>query len=184
MRAGRIIGVVALLLVVAVVFGLRWKWGEPRRLALQSLSQLDTALRTGNSTDLLKLTCTPAAIRGRTAPEQAQFLTKALADEISPEGLAVLRKEGAFGPLTNIFPAEADAWAKQAGVRVEDCVAFKLERNGLRAEVVLARPPTLGSLPGQGEDAGGRPPTGETTARIVRCNNVKQLAEKQLSTIN
>jgi hypothetical protein len=130
--------------------------GEPRRFAIQTLGQLDTALRTGNSPDLLKLICTPAAIQGRTAPEQAQFLTKTLADEISPEGLTVLQREGSFGPLTNLFSAEAGKWAKQAGAKPEDCVAFKMERAGIRAEVVLLRA-------GQ-------------TFRIVRCNNVKQMA--------
>ena len=171
MKAWWKLGVVASLLVVVAAVWLRWKDGEPRRLAIQTLSQLDTALRTGNSPDLLKLICTPAAIQGRTAPEQAEFLTKALADEISPEGLAVLQREGSFGPLTNLFPVEAAQWAKQAGVKPEDCVAFKLERNGLRAEVVLARPSTLNSQPSTG-------------FRVLRCNNVKQLAQPRLSTAN
>lgn len=156
MRAWRIFGVIGLFLIVAVVVWLRWKGAEPRRFALQALGQLDRALHTGNSPDLLTLICTPAAIQGRTAAEQSQFLTKALADEISPEGLAVLQREGAFGPLTNIFPAEAEMWTKQASVKPEDCVAFKMERAGIRAEVVLLR---------EGQ-----------TFRIVRCNNVKQMA--------
>ena len=47
-------------------------------------------------------------------------------------------------------------------MKVEDCVAFKMERAGIRAEVVLLR---------EGE-----------TYRVVRCNNVKQMApEKQHS---
>ena len=154
-----------MLLIVAVVFWLRWKEGEPRRLAIQTLSELDTAVHTGNSPDLLKIICTPVAVQGRTAAEQAEFLSKALADEISAEGLAVLQREGAFGPLTNIFPAEAGKWAKQAGVTPEDCVAFKLERSGLRAEVVLARDSALGGP--------------HSVFRIVRCNNVKQMAQTQ-----
>jgi hypothetical protein len=171
MRAWWTFGVVALLLVVVAVVWLRWKNGEPRRLAIRTLSQLDTALRTGNSPDLLKLICTPAAIQGRTAPEQTEFLTKALADEISPEGLAVLQREASFGPLTNLFPAEAENWAKQAGVKPEDCVAFKLERNGLRAEVVLAEEQ---EVRGQRTEDRGQP---ERHYRILRCNNVKQLAQ-------
>jgi hypothetical protein len=163
--------VVALLLVVAGVLWLRWQEGLPRRQALQTLARLDNALRTGNSADLLTVICLPAAVQGRTAPEQAQFLTKALADEISPEGLTVLQGEGAFGPLTNLFPVEAEAWAKEAGVKAQDCLAFKLERNGLRAEVVLARPSTLNSQPSTG-------------FRVLRCNNVKQLAQTQISTAN
>ena len=55
-----------------------------------------------------------------------------------PKGLRSYgMKEGLFGPLQEMFPQEAAAWAAQAGVKVEDCVAFKLEQNGLRAEVVL-----------------------------------------------
>lgn len=155
-KAARILGVLALVLVVAVVVWLRWKGAEPRRLAIRTLGQLDAALHTGNSPDLLKLICTPAAIQDRTTPEQAEFLTKALSDEISPEGLAVLQRDGAFGSLTNIFPAEAEKWARQAGAKAEDCVAFKMERAGIRAEVVLLR---------EGQ-----------AFRIVRCNNVKQIA--------
>ncbi len=114
----------------------------------------------------------PLRSRAGPAPEQAEFLTKALADEISPEGLAVLQREGSFGPLATVFAAEAEGWAKQGGVKVEDCVAFKLERNGLRAEVVLAAgtplAPRLSPL--------------ATSMRILRCNNVKQLALSSLST--
>ena len=145
-----------LVVVVSVVVSPRRKDGQPRRLAIQTLGGLDTAIRTGNSADLLNAICIPAAIQGRTAPEQAQFLSKALADEISSEGLAVLQREGSFGLLRTLFPAEAEKWAKQAGVKPEDCVAFKMERTGVRAEVVLLRE--------------GR------TLRVVRCNNVKQMA--------
>ena len=66
-----------------------------------------------------------------------------------------------------MFPAEAEGWARQAGVNPDDCVAFKLDRNGLRAEVVLLKPSTLGS----------QSSTPEPSHRIVRVNNVKQMAE-------
>ncbi|MBI4327376.1 MAG: hypothetical protein HY674_19245 [Chloroflexi bacterium] len=108
----------------------------------------------------------PSAISSRTVPEQIEFITKALRDEISPEGIEMLRKRGQFGPLKDLFPIEAGGWAKQAGVGVEDCVAFKMERNGLRAEVVLMKPSTLNS----------QPSTAEAHFRILRCNNVKQMA--------
>jgi hypothetical protein len=93
--------------------------------------------------------------------EQTEFITKALRDELSAEGLEALRKGAQFGPLKELFPAEADAWASQAGVKAEDCVGLRMERNGIRAEVVLVRSPNHES----------RPPF-----RIVRCNNVKQMA--------
>ena len=100
----------------------------------------------------------PEALRSRTAPEQLEFIRKSLQDEISLEGFDVLKKHATYGPLNQLFPAEAAAWAKQAGVNPDDCVAFKLEQNGLKSEVVLV-------LENQ-------------SLKIVRCNNVKQLAAK------
>jgi hypothetical protein len=106
------------------------------------------------------------ALQSRTPSEQLEFITKALSDEVSLEGLAVLKKEGRFGALKEVFPVEADGWVAQAGVKLEDYVAFRLERNGLRTEVVLActsdSPPATHHSP-------------RHTYRIVRCNNVKQL---------
>jgi hypothetical protein len=54
-----------------------------------------------------------------------------------------------------VFPQEAPFWAKAAGVEVADCVAFRGEKNGIRAEVVIT---TNGAY------------------RIIRVNNVKQMA--------
>ncbi len=166
MRAWRTLGISLLLLIVAGGVWLWWKKDEPRRTALAPLQNLANALHRGDSTKLLEAVSIPEAIRGRTTAEQAEFLNKALRDEISPEGLKVLRREGEFGSLTNLFPAEAKIWAEQAGVNPEDCVAFKLERNGLRAEVVLAY------------DSALRAPN--SALKIVRCNNVKQLAAAKL----
>lgn len=149
-----------------------WKHGAPRRQALEALNGFQTALNSSAPEALLRVIVSPSSVRDRTAAEQAEFLRKALRDEISPEGLAVLKRDGQFGPLTNIFPAEAEAWSRQAGVSPENCVAFKLERNGLRAEVVLRKPSTFNPQPSAGD-----PPY-----RIVRVNNVKQLAETNLVT--
>lgn len=144
-----------------------WVHNEPRRDSLASLTRLDTALHSATDrAGLLDLLIIPAALQRRTAPEQAEFIAKALKDEISPEGLAALQRHGDFGPLKKIFPAEAEGWARQAGVYPEECVAFKLERNGLRAEVVLVLIPTYGA----------QPSTRENSYRIVRVNNVKQMA--------
>jgi len=168
---------IVLLAVALLGAALYWWWVQdaPRRASLATLTRLDTALHSANRADLLDLIVIPAAIQGRTAPEQSEFLVKALNDEISPEGLAVLRKHGDYGPLRKLFPTEADTWAKQAGVKPEHCVAFKLERNNLRAEVVL-----LHLLAAPNRSDGGSPPS----FRIVRVNNVKQLAETNLSTAN
>jgi len=155
----------AFLTVVLLAAVLYWRWTQdaPRRESLAALTQLDTALHSGDRAELLHLVVMPTAIQGRTAPEQSEFLAKALNDEISPEGLAVLRKHGRYGPLKELFPAEAETWAKRAGVNPDDCVAFKLERAGLCAEVVLYKPANP-----------------ESPCLIVRLNNVKQLAEARL----
>jgi hypothetical protein len=165
-KAGLVLG--ALLIIAIGIYG--WRQGAPRRESLATLARLDNALHSGNSTELLDLIALPAAVQGRTASEQSEFLVKALNDEISPEGLAVLRKQADYGPLRKLFPAEAEAWAKQAGVDPDECVAFKLERPGLRAEVVLV--PYVPQVTGHSSP----------TFRIVRLNNVKQMADSNLLT--
>jgi hypothetical protein len=151
----------ALLLVALVAYAaFRRVHDAPRRQSLASLTQLDSALRSANHAELLNLVVIPAAVRNRTAPEQSEFLVKALNDEISPQGLEALKKAGDYGPLRELFPTEAEAWASQAGVNPDQCVAFKLERHGLQAEVVLVKPSTR-----------------EAPYRIVRVNNVKQMAD-------
>ena len=162
---------IALLVVASIAAAVFW-WvhDAPRRDSLASLARLDSALHSSSRADLLDLIVIPAAVQGRTAPEQSEFLVKALNDEISPEGLAVLRKQGHYGPLRKLFPAEAETWARQAGVNPDECVAFKLERHGLRAEVVLLKPSTPNS----------QLSTHEAPYRIVRINNVKQMADINL----
>lgn len=146
----------SVLLVVAVVCWHAWEQGEPRRACLSTLQHLQAALNSPDPNLLPQITLLPVALQSRTTAEQSEFIRKALQEEISPEGLAVLKKKGQFGSLTEVFPQESTNWATQAGVNPEDCVAFKLERNGLCAEVVLQKD----------QDA----------YRVLRCNNVKQLA--------
>ena len=162
---------IALLVVALIAAAVCW-WAHdaPRRQSLVSLARLDNALHSANRAELLDLIVLPAAVRDRTPPEQSEFLAKALNDEISPEGLAALKRHGDYGPLKILFPAEAERWAGQAGVNPDNCVAFKLDRNGLRAEVVLAKPSTLNP----------QPSTGDAPYRIVRLNNVKQMADSNL----
>jgi hypothetical protein len=144
-----------------------WVHDAPRRQSLASLARLDNALHSANRAELLDLIVLPAAVRDRTAPEQSEFLAKALNDEISPAGLAALKQHGTYGPLKKLFPAEAEGWAQQAGVNPDDCVAFKLDRHGLRAEVVLVR----------SAEFGVRNAKGQTEYRVLRLNNVKQMAD-------
>ncbi|MBE0543657.1 MAG: hypothetical protein IH623_20115 [Verrucomicrobia bacterium] len=157
------------LLVIALLVAVlsRRMQDAPRRESLAALTRLEMALHSGSRVELAGLLVMPTAIRDHTAPEQSEFLAKALNDEISPEGLAVLKQQGDYGPLKKLFPAEAEAWATQAGVHPDDCVAFKLDRNGLRAEVVLDKPSILNSAT----------TTAKPGYRIVRVNNVKQMAD-------
>jgi hypothetical protein len=150
------LGFVALLVASGGFFWFKWKQDEPRRDCVKTLEHLCQALDSHDSASLLKAIALPQAIQNRPAAEQAEFLTKALRDEISPEGLVALKTRGNFGSLKQLFPAEGDAWARQAGDTPEACVAFKMERSGVRAEVVLLREKGL--------------------FRVIRCNNVKQMA--------
>lgn len=109
MKTWRTFGIILLLLIVA---GGVWRWGKkdgPRRNSLATLNRLDVALHSGSSVRLVGSVSLPTAIQFRSAPEQTEFVQKALRDEISPEGLTILRRKGQFGSLTNLFPAEARA---------------------------------------------------------------------------
>ena len=151
----RVIILVTLALAVCGGF-LFWQHDQPRRSASLALSKLASALANPNGSELLDTVFLPVAIQGRTPTEQREFLTKALADEVSAAGVLALQRGAEFGPLKSVFPNEAAAWCQQAGLNSDHCVAFKLERHGLRAEVVLVQ---------EGK-----------TYRVVRCNNVKQMA--------
>ena len=127
----------------------------PREKAAAALDRLDGALKSADGKALLDTLAVPAAVRERTTAEQNEFVRKALADELSAEGIRVLAREGQFGPLAVVFSNEAERWAGAAGVSVAECVAFRLAKNGVVAEVAVA---TNG------------------TPRVIRCNNVKQMA--------
>ena len=122
---------------------------------LETASAVTHAISTGNGSDLLKHIQPPASMTRYTDAEQSEFLLKALRDEITPDGVALLRREAKFGSLSDIFPEEGAKWAEQAGVRVSDCVAFRLDRSGPRLELVLA--------------------TNVTPHRIIRVDNVTTL---------
>jgi hypothetical protein len=83
--------------------------------------------------------------------------------------LAALSQHGKFGPLKEITPAEAARWAQMTGVKVDDCVAFRLDQVGLRTEVVL-----LGESPRNASNIPRSP------LRIVRCNNVRVVTAAKL----
>lgn len=160
---GRVLLIVATGLAVGAVV-LLWQQGQPRREAVQAVARFADALASHKGAELLDAILIPAAVQSRTPAEQQEFITKALADEISPAGVAALKRHAEFGPLKSVFPQEAAAWCSQVGADANDCVAFKMERAGLRAEVVLVSnlsPATDHPSPAY---------------RIIRCNNVKQMA--------
>lgn len=123
---------------------------------MQEVSNLADNLANNHGAELLDTILIPVAIQSRTQAEQEQFLAKALTDEISPAGVVALKRHAEFGPLKSIFPNEAPVWCSQAGVNVDDCVAFKMQRAGIQAEIVLVR---------EGQNY-----------RVVRCKDVRQMA--------
>jgi hypothetical protein len=123
---------------------------------VHTLNILADAIHSGKDASILKSVVVPRLLQNEPAAAQATFLSKALRDEISQAGIAALNRLAIFGSLTNLFPNEGIGWADQAGVKPLDCVAFRMERNGIRAEVVLAR-------------------TGDSY-QVVRCNNVREMA--------
>lgn len=133
-----------------------WKQGEPRRNSIKTLNTFSRALASDNSAALLNNVVLPRAFQGETVSEQSKFLVNALHDEISLAGVLALKHHAVFGSVQEIFPDKAVAWCKPANVNPDNCVAFKMERDGIRAEVVLVR------------EANGY--------RVLRCNNVKQMA--------
>ena len=146
--------VVAVGLAFTLLFQLRQRrW--PRRQALAALTDFESALRS-RSDALLESVVLPRNMKGKSRQEALDFLQNILRDEISEEGIAVLRKKGRFGSLADIFPDRAERWERQFGVRAEDCVAFRAEIGTITTEVVLFR---------NGQDL-----------RFLRINNVKQLA--------
>lgn len=141
-------------------------------MAVQTLEQFSATLDSADSTTLRQAVVLPTVIQGRTAPEQAEFLQEALRDEITPEGLELLERKGRFGPLRDIFPEEADKWAAQGGVTMDDCVAFRLDRaDAPRMELVLA-----GTAAPDAQTS-----TVQAPLRVLRCNNVTAPVQLRLS---
>ena len=158
-----VLRVLLLLLVLAgVAYAAIFIWkgqlkeNAPEREAASYASRF-MEVATGAAEGALRdFTILPAAIASRTPQEQEDFVRKALRDEISEGGLAILVEEGTFGPLAEVFPEDFEKWATALNVDPTACVAFRLDKGAIRAELVLRKDGTY--------------------YRIVRCNNVAQLA--------
>lgn len=122
---------------------------------MEAASALVDAVVAGTSSGLVSMVSLPASLSVKTEQEQSDFILRALRDEVSSEGMAVMRREAQFGSLEQVFPEDALLWASNAGVRSVDCVAFRLEKNGLRAEIAIATNPV---------------------PRVIRINDVRQMA--------
>ena len=168
---------VAISLSILVLTLLVWvftlpKRPTPRSQALSAVQEFNVALQSPDPDRLLRQLALPGVLKGKTAAEQVEFVRKALTDEISDAGIEVLRREGRFGPLTELFPEQAAQWSRQAGVSAADCLAFRLEKHGIVAEVVLLKSPA----PGLQDASVARSELSHVTFRVLRCNNVKQMA--------
>lgn len=126
---------------------------ETSLLVARQLSECIESGDLGRAKSLLKL---PVSMGGKTSEEQERLMSDVLKAEVSQNGLLAINRHGRFGLLREVFPDEAEAWAKAFSVNADDCVAFSMQRNGLRAELVLWN--------NNGE------------FRVLRCNNVRQMA--------
>lgn len=151
-----LIGVAFISVVIWVVFSRKGEGPSAEEERAQTVTTVFVAALDEPEATLREKVVVPAAYVSRTGQEQEDFLRKAFRDEISSEGLRVLHQEAEFGPLLSLFPVDGRKWAAQLGVNPTNCVAWRTGRDNLRAELVLLR------------SGGGY--------RIVRCNNVQQLA--------
>jgi len=124
----------------------------PSTVALEFCRRVES----GDASRIREMTKIPAFLSEKTPQEQEHLLLELLSSEISSEGTRKLTSDGQFGSLSDIFPDDADSWAKSFGVSPNDCVAFRMEREGIRAELVLFK-------------SNGQ-------YLILRCNNVRQMA--------
>jgi len=148
---------IALLAVAVGCTVLWWKSGDSKRQSLNALAQLEEIITDSNRTIPRELVVLPEVAKSKSQAECDQWLREVLREELSKEGIRELKQSARFGPLKEVFPESAAKWAESAGARADDSFAFRMDRNGVTAEVVLV--------------------PGSDGFRISRCNNVKQMAE-------
>jgi hypothetical protein len=147
-------------IVFLALLGAGIKWLSQKRIRddiCHTMNRLNSAVDTADRKVLAELISSPAYLLEKAPEERGLLMMDLLKDEISKEGIEILMREGKYGALQEIFPNEATPWAKSFDVNPEDCVAFRLNRNDLTAELVLHRQ-TDGSF------------------RVLRCNDIRQLA--------
>ena len=155
-HAARIAIPIVLIAAIAAVLWWRASVRNDRARAAEPARSLAAALASGDRAAIRQLVVTPDFLAAKSPDERDQLLLDLLASEISPGGLTILQESGQFGPLSEVFPAEADSWARAFSVSPDECVAFRMENGDNPAELVLHR--------------------GANGYRVLRCNNVRQLA--------
>jgi hypothetical protein len=145
-------------LVAAIVIFVLSTWNayQFRSEAERAARRIADAIHSSES--LSPLVVAPVSLSNRSSIERDSLLRDYLETEISPEGLDILTRHGAFGYLTELLPTEAESIADTARVDLTDCFAFKLQRTDRIAELVLHR-----QIDG--------------SFRVLRCNDIRQLAE-------
>jgi hypothetical protein len=146
------------LAVLGLAAGLAWWALHAKKRERPAMAARDFARSVADrdGARLLAAATLPSSMTHLSQDEQQSRLLELLSSEISPEGVEALAAEGQFGPLADIFPDDAAAWTAPCGVSPAECVAFRMERDGLRAELVLHK-------------------SGDSY-KIIRCNNVRQMA--------
>lgn len=115
------------------------------------------ALNSRASAELRRLVYSPPFLNDKSAVERDLLILDLLATEVSAEGMAILIRDGDFGSVLKLFPAEALGWCQAFGVKAADCDAFRLQRGEFTAELVLHR-------------------QSDASYRVLRCNDIRQLA--------
>lgn len=144
----------AMALLVLGYFGLG---SSERRQAASFAGRFSQMLEARATDGLRQLVVSPSFLADKAPAERDHLMIDLLAGEVSAEGMNILVKEGVFGPLSSVFPTEQARWCKAFDVRSEDCVAFKLVRDNLTAELVLHR-------------------ESDGSYRVLRANDIRQLA--------
>lgn len=154
-----ILSITGLVVIVTAVFGNRILRDRTERArAISTAYQLNEAVRHQEGDGGNELLIAPPVFAERSHPEMILLMRDLLNSEISAEGLDILAEEGEFGPLKDLFPDQASAWLLPYGLSPDDCVAFKIQRGPLTAELVLHRQPDGGF-------------------KVLRANDIRQLAE-------
>lgn len=131
-------GIVAVIVVGTGFFYHLHQMQQPKRDCVEALAVLNERILRSEASisDLVK---TPQFLEGSTNPEIEQIMSKSLRNEISAEGIELLRRKGKFGPLSDICPDRGARWAQTAGVSIHECLAFRVENSGREALAVFWR---------------------------------------------